>query len=166
MKKGEPHKDSKDPPRRRGNKRKGHGTYENDRPPIVGALGRESGLVRLRVEHRTDGETLSAHVHQFTCPTATVYTDGWRGYNGIARSHATVCHSDGEWARDGDGDGIREIHINTIEGIWTTVRNFLRPFRGVHKKFLSGYIAICEFAVNLKTITTDFISKLVQRTKS
>lgn len=164
--KGDPHKDPEDPPRRRGNKRKGHGTYENDRPPVVGTLGRESGLVRLRVEHRTDGATLSAHVHQFTCPTATVYTDGWRGYNRIDRSHAIVCHSDGEWARDGDADGIREIHINTIEGIWTTVRNFLRPFRGVHKKFLSGYIAICEFAINLKTVTTDFISKLVQRTKS
>ena len=46
-----------------GNKHKGHGTYENNRLPIVGTLGRESGLVRLRVEHRTDGATLSAHVH-------------------------------------------------------------------------------------------------------
>ena len=29
--KGDPHRDASDPPRRRGNKRKGHGTYENDR---------------------------------------------------------------------------------------------------------------------------------------
>lgn len=164
--KGEPHRDPKDPPRRRGNKRRGHGTYKNDRPPVVGTLGRESGLVRLRVAHRTDGATLSAHIHQFTCPTATIYTDGWRGYNGIDRSHAIVCHGDGEWARDDDMDGFRETHINTIEGAWTTVRNFLRPFRGVHKKFLAGYIAICEFAINIKTVTVEFISKLVQRTKS
>ena len=164
--KGDPHLDPKDPPRRRGNKRRGHGTYENDRPPVVGTLGRESGLVRLRVTHRTDSETLSAHVHQFTRPAATVYTDGWRGYNHIDRSHAIVCHSDGEWARDDDADGIRETHINTIEGVWTTVRNFLRPFRGVHKKFLAGYIAICEFAINIKSVTVEFISKLVRRTQS
>lgn len=164
--KGEPHRDPKDPPRRRGNKRRGHGTYENDRPPVVGTLGRESGLVRLRVAHRTDGATLSAHVHQFTLPTATLYTDGWRGYNGIDRSHAIVCHGDGEWARDDDADGMREVHINTIEGVWTTVRNFLRPFRGVHKKCLAGYVAICEFAINIKAVTVEFISKLVQRTKS
>ena len=44
--KGEPHQDPKDPPRRRGNKRRGHGTYANDRPPVVGTLGRESGLVQ------------------------------------------------------------------------------------------------------------------------
>ena len=45
--------------------------------------------------------------------------------------------------------------------MWTTVRNFLRPFHGVHKKFLSKYIAICEFVINLKSVTTEFISQLV-----
>ena len=164
--KGDPHLDPSDPPRRRGNKRRGQGTYENDRPPVVGTLGRESSLVRLRVVPQTDGATLSAHVHQFTLPTAMVYTDGWRGYSRPDRSHAIVRHGDGEWARDDDRDGFCETHINTIEGVWTTVRNFLRPFRGVHKKFLAGYVAICEFAINIKSVTVAFISKLVQRTYS
>ena len=164
--KGDPHRDASDPPRRRGNKRRGHGTYENDRPPIVGTKGRESGLLRLRLVHHTDGPTLSEHVHAFTLPTATVYTDGWRGYNHIDRARMIVCHKDGEWARDADGDGIYETHTNTIEGVWTTVRNFLRPFRGVHKKFLAGYIAISEFIMNLKAVTVDFISKLVKSTYS
>ena len=57
------------------------GPYDNDRPPIVGTKGRESGLLRLRVVRHTDSATLSTHVHQFTLPTSTVYTDGWRGYN-------------------------------------------------------------------------------------
>ena len=164
--KGDKHADASDPPRRRGNKRRGHGTYDNDRPPIVGTRGRESLLLRLRLVHRTDAATLSAHVHQFTLPTATVYTDGWRGYNSIERPREIVLHKDGEWARDADGDGLYEVHTNTIEGVWTTVRNFLRPFRGVHKKFLSGYIAICEFVINLKLVSVDFISKLVKGTYS
>jgi len=46
-------------------------------------------------------------------------------------------------------------------GHHTTVRNFLRPLRGVHKKYLSGYIAMCEFSINLKQITPSFISALV-----
>lgn len=46
--KGEPHLDPKDLPRRPGNKRRGHGTYENDHPSVIGTLGRESGQVRLR----------------------------------------------------------------------------------------------------------------------
>ena len=165
-KKSDPHLNPSDPPRRRANKRKGRGTYANDRPPILGTVGRESGQVRLRVAHRTDTETLSGHVHQFTQASATVYTDEWQGYCGLNRLHSTVCHGKRQWATDADGDGIREVHTNTIEGIWTTVGNFIRPFRGVHKKFLAGYIALCELRINSKVITAAFISKLVACTHS
>jgi transposase-like protein len=165
-KKSDYHPDPDDPPRRRANKQRGHGTYDNDRPPIVGTVGRQSGQVRLRVVHHTDQVTLEHHVHTFTQAGVTVNTDEWQGYNHIIRPHPTVCHSKKEWARDDDGDGIREVHVNTVEGMWTSVRNFLRPFRGVHKKYLSGYVAMCEFAINLKRINPAFISLLVSRTCS
>ena len=58
-------------------------------------------------------------------------------------------------------DGVREVHVNTIEGLWTTARNFLRPFRGVHKKCLKYYLAMCEHKINLKRINPKFISQLV-----
>ena len=164
--KSDPHTDPTDPPRRRANKKRGHGTYDNDRPPVVGTMGRQSHQVRLRVVHHSDSSTLEDHVYTFTQAQAQLYTDEWRGYNHVIRPHATVCHGQKEWARDDDGDGIREVHTNTAEGMWTTVRNFLRPFRGVHKKFLSGYIAICEFGINLKRITRPFISQLVACTNS
>ena len=127
-KKGDLHADPQDPPRRRANKQRGHGTYENDRPPIVGTVGRESGQVRLRIVHHTDRETLCRHVHTFTQTAAQVYTDEWQSYQHIIRAHATVCHGKREWARDDDGDGVREVHVNTLEGMWTTLRNFLRPW--------------------------------------
>jgi transposase-like protein len=120
----------------------------------------------LRVVQHTDQATLEKHVHTFTQVGVTVYTDEWQGYNHIIRPHATVCHGQKEWARDDDGDGIREVHVNTVEGLWTSVRNFLRPFRGVHKKYLGSYIAICEFSINLKRISPSFISLLVTRTCS
>jgi hypothetical protein len=47
--KGRKHADPDDPPRRRANKVKGHGTWDNDRPPIAGVVGRESGKIRLGV---------------------------------------------------------------------------------------------------------------------
>lgn len=161
-KKGEEHSDPADPPRRRANKRRGRGTYANDRPPIVGTVGRESGQVRLRVVGNTTGPTLCRHVHQFTQCTAQVYTDESESYHQLKRAHATVCHAIKEWARDDDGDGIREVHTNTTEGMWAGVRTFLRPFRGVHKRSLSGYIAICEFRINLKRISPAFLSALVR----
>jgi IS1 family transposase len=71
-----------------------------------------------------------------TTDSAQVFTDEWQAYDHILQAHATVAHGQKEWVRDDDGDGIREVHTNTIEGLWTTVRNFLRPFRGVHKRYL------------------------------
>ena len=161
-KKGEEHFDPSDPPRRRANKRRGRGTYENDRPPVLGVIGRESGEVRLRVAADTKAITLEEHVHSFTLPDCHVYTDEYDSYNGIERSRSTVAHGVKEWARDDDGDGVREVHTNTAEGMWTGLRNFLRPFRGVHKKYLSGYVAVHECRINLKRVSPDFISALVK----
>lgn len=118
--------------------------------------------MRLRVKHHTDAATLRQHVQMFTQVEAAVNTDEWVGYTALERKHVTVAHGLKEWARDDDGDGIREVHVNTIEGTWTSVRNFLRPFRGVHKRHLDKYIAICEFSINLKRVTPEFIEALVK----
>jgi transposase-like protein len=161
-KKGLEHFDPHDPPRRRANKRRGRGTFANDRPPVVGTIGRETGLVRLRVIPDTKQTTLREYVEQFTAEGTHIYTDEYDSYNTIQRTRSTVAHGHKEWARDEDGDGIREVHTNTIEGLWTGLRNFLRPFRGVSKHFLSGYLAIHEFTVNLKHVSVHFIASLVR----
>ena len=79
----------------------------------MGTVGRESGQCRLRVCQHTDGKTLQKHVHGYTQKDTTCYTDEWQGDNSIKRDHHTVCHGQKEWARDEDGDGIREVHTNT-----------------------------------------------------
>jgi transposase len=45
-KKSTPHRDPADPPRRRANQRTGHGTYANDRPPILSLISRDTGAQR------------------------------------------------------------------------------------------------------------------------
>jgi len=130
--------DPSDPPRRRANKRRGRGTFANDRPPVLGTIGRERKQVRLRVVEDTTTATVCHQVEQFTQEGTHLYTDEYASYNALKRPRSTVVHGRKEWARDDDGDGIREVHTNTAEGLWTGLRNFLRPFRGVSKHFLSG----------------------------
>lgn len=89
-KKGDEHFDPLDPPRRRANQRRGCGTYENDRPPVLGVIGRQSGEVRWRVVVDTKAMTLEEHVHTCTLPDCHVYTDEYDSYNGIARSHLAL----------------------------------------------------------------------------
>jgi hypothetical protein len=94
---------------------------------------------------------------------ATVDTDEWRGSNGLPASHrdrAAVCHAEREWARD-DGDGGREVHTNTLEGLWTGLRNLLRPFRGVSKVYLDQYVAMFEWGYNVKRATPGFLWPLL-----
>ena len=161
-KKGVEHFDPLDPPRRRANKRRGRGTFANERPPVLGVIGRTSGQVRLRVMQDTQATTLEEHVHHFTQPECHVFTGEYDSYNGIERRRSKVALGIKERARDDDGDGIREVHTNTAEGMWTGLRNFLRLFRGVSKHYLDGYVAVYECQVNLKRISPALISFLVK----
>lgn len=129
---------------------------------MLGVIGRETGQVRLRVVLDTKGTTLCPLVEQFTQPDALVYTDDYDSYNALERERVIVAHSTKEWARDEDGDGWYETHTNTDEGMWVGLRNFLRPFRGVHKAYLDGYVAIYEFRVNQKAISPPLIAALVR----
>jgi transposase len=162
--KGEKHDDPDDPPRCRANNRRGLGTMDNDRPPILGVVGRTTGHIRLTVSDNTQQATIQPQVEKDTIPTTLLNTDESHAYHHIVdsgRGHVTVCHSHHEYARDEDGDGFCEVHCNTMEGIWTGLRNFLRPFRGVHKKYLAAYVAMFEWAHNLKRVTADFLRTLM-----
>jgi transposase len=91
---------------------------------------------------------------------AMVYTKivrpAWLGF-----AHATVCHLAGEWTRHEDGDGIREVHHNTREGIWTGLRNDPRLFRGVSKHELAQFVAVFPWSYNPKAMTDDFPNVLM-----
>jgi len=56
---------------------------------------------------------------------------------------------------------VREVHCNTMEGIWTGARNYLRPFRGVSKWFLSQYVAMFEWGHNIKEATDGFLRAML-----
>src|SRR5271157_3145720 len=76
--------------------------------------------------------------------------------------HHTVCHSAGEFARDEDGDGFCEIHVNTIEGFWSLLRSWLRPHRGVSQEKLPLYLGFFEFVHNVRKRGKSLLGTLVE----
>lgn len=56
----------------------------------------------------------------------------------------------GEYARDEDGDGFCEVHVNTIEGFWSLLRSWLRPHRGISQERLPIYLGFFEFVHNVR----------------
>ena len=70
---------------------------------------------------------------------STVNTDEYSIYARLPAwgyVHVTVNHSEGEYAWDADGDGVNEVHVNTMEGVWSLLRSWLRPHRGISQRFL------------------------------
>jgi hypothetical protein len=133
--------------------------------PVAGAVGRDSGRLDLKVVRRSSrAELVDGFVLAATAPGVAVYTDEWPPYAslpGHRRYHATVNHQKSEWARDDDGDGEREVHCNTLEGLWTGLREYLRPFRGVNKVYLAQYVVMFRWAYDLKAVTPGFLGTLL-----
>ena len=77
------------------------------------------------------------------------------------RTRFSVHHNRKEWARDDDGDGVREVHSNTIEGFWLGLRNYLRPFRGVSTWCLDLYLAFYEAIHNHRRDFLGFLRRLL-----
>jgi hypothetical protein len=68
-----------DPPRRRANKRKGHGTYANDRPPIISIISRDTGEQRFWVGDHADRRTCHELIMESLPVGSTqLYTDEWQ----------------------------------------------------------------------------------------
>lgn len=93
-----------------------------------------------------------------------IFTDEYSIYNKLTTwnySHKTVNHGRGEYARDEDGDGFHEVHVNTIEGFWSLLRSWLRPHRGISQENLPSYLAFFQFIHNAKKRGKALLNSLV-----
>lgn len=89
--------------------------------------------------------TIDPIIEKFVASGSTIYTDEYDIYAHLKQKgydHKTVCHSKGEYARDEDGDGFHEVHVNTMEGFWSLLRSWLRPHRGISQEKLPLYLGV------------------------
>ena len=140
---------------------------EKEKPPILGMIQR-AGQVVLQVLENVKQVTISPFVRATIAPGTTVYTDEYDIYSRLEEwgfTHHTVNHSQREYARDDDGDGFHEVHVNTMEGCWSLLRSWLRPHRGISQEKLPLYVAFFQFVHNArnrgKALLETLISSLV-----
>jgi transposase-like protein len=91
------------------------------------------------VQHKTIEPLIKATI----VPGTHVYTDEYSMYARLPSwgyGHKSVNHGRGELARDDDGDGVCEVHVNTMEGFWSLLRSWLRPHRGISQEKLPVYL--------------------------
>jgi transposase-like protein len=130
----------------------GRGTLEKERPPVFGMMQR-GGQVVIKLLANVQQKTIEPFIKDTKAPGTLVYTDEYSidarlrtwGYD-----HKCVNHGRGEFARDEDGDGFCEVHVNTMEGFWSLLRSWLRPHRGISQEKLPVYLSFFEFVHNVR----------------
>jgi transposase len=93
-----------------------------------------------------------------------VYTDEYGIYSRLVEwgyGHETVCHAAGGYARDDDGDGFCEVHVNTTEGFRSLLRSRLRPHRGIPQESLPLYLGFFEFVHNVRARGRRLLGALI-----
>ena len=128
-----------------------------------------SGEVVLNMLANVQQATIAPFLKATIALGATVYTDEYDIYSRLkdwGYKHLTVNHSQKEYARDDDGDGFHEVHVNTMEGFWSLLRSWLRPHRGLSQEKLPIYLAFFQFVHNArkrgKALLDSLISALVK----
>jgi transposase-like protein len=123
-----------------------------------------SGEVVIAMLENVKQKTIKPLINKVIAKGAKVFTDEYNIYDRLKSwgySHKTVCHSKGEFARDEDGDGFHEVHVNTIEGFWSLLRSWLRPHRGISQEHLPFYLAFFQFIHNQRKRGKGLLSSLL-----
>ncbi|GAC1358408.1 MAG: hypothetical protein NVSMB4_17830 [Acidimicrobiales bacterium] len=123
------------------------------------------GQIVIRMLADVKPVTIGPLIKRTIAPGATVYTDEYDIYARLPRwgyMHHTVCHAAGEFARDDDGDGFCEVHVNTLEGFWSLLRSWLRPHRGISQERLPLYLGFFEFVHNTRRRGRALLGSLIE----
>lgn len=114
--------------------------------PVFGMLKR-NGKVYTQIVKNCSLNDLIPIIEKQADKAATLYTDGFRAYDGLAsygyKRHYRVKHGDNEFA-------IGHNHINGIENFWGLCKVRLSRFRGVHKHKFYLHLKECEFRYNFR----------------
>ena len=123
-----------------------------------------NGEVMIRMLEDVKQITIGPLIRSAITEGSVVYTDEYDIYSRLEEwgyEHRTVCHAEGEYARDDDGDGFCEVHVNTLEGFWSLLRSWLRPHRGVSQEKLPLYLGFFEFLHNVRARGKSVLGALI-----
>lgn len=117
------------------------------RKVIVFGLLKRRGKVYTQVVPNVSRETLKQIVQTKVEPDSTIYSDGWRSYDGLVdwgyKRHYRVNHGANEFARG-------TSHINGIENFWGIAKVRLSKLRGLRPGYFNLYLKECEFRYNMR----------------
>lgn len=100
---------------------------------VVFGIYERKGRVYTRIIQNCKKRTLHAIMSSRIALSSTIYSDSWKGYNGLVDvgfdKHYRVNHGKDEFSNK------RGTHINGIEAFWSFCKRRLMKFNGTKKNF-------------------------------
>ena len=122
--------------------RRGRGAF--GKTAVFGVFKR-NGHVYTEIVPDCRKATLQAIIRGRVELGSVIYSDGWRGYNGLVDvgygKHLRVDHGNDEFVRS-------RTHINGIEGFWGYAKSRLTRFSGMNKQTFYLHLKESEFRFN------------------
>jgi len=122
--------------------KRGRGAYGKT---IVFGIFQRNGHVYTEIVPNCSKVTLQAVIRGKVELDSIIYSDRWRGYNGLVDvgygKHLRVDHGRDEFAKG-------RTHINGIEGFWGYAKSRLVRFRGMSPETFNLHLKECEFRFN------------------
>jgi transposase-like protein len=110
---------------------------------VFGVLKRDD-KVYLEIVPNASREELMPIIQGKILEGSTIYTDGWKAYNGLILNgydHYRIYHSNNEFARG-------KNHVNGIESFWSYAKSRLAKFNGFSSNKFLLHLKECEFRFN------------------
>lgn len=111
--------------------------------PVFGLLKRDD-KVFVQVVPNCSREALMPIIQGKILEGSTVYTDGWKAYDGLILNgydHYRIYHSHAEFARG-------KNHVNGIESFWSFAKRRLAQFNGIKDDKFILHLKESEFRFN------------------
>jgi transposase-like protein len=126
----------------------------------VGAVERGGKVIAI-ASSDASSKTLHGVAKEYILPDSIVYTDEWRGYNGLGKvngyDHRRINHSAGVYV-------VGTTHTNTIEGFWSLVKRGIGGvYHSVSKKYLQTYLDEYSFRYNRRNNGQPMFTSLLEQ---
>jgi transposase len=104
---------------------------------VFGLVQRDGTVKAIPIAAHSRQEVMS-QIQAHTREGSLYYTDEWQAYATL------MLRGEHVMIRKEKGKPVGRDHINGIEGFWSYAKNWLRPYRGVPRKFFHLYLGeIC-----------------------
>ena len=141
------------------NKRKGRSPVEN-KVAVVGIVERgKKGRVVMNVKENLRSDDLLKMLKRYVNTKedkTVIMTDEYNGYKSFDKvmQHFTVNHSKKEYVKHLKGIN-HSIHTNTIEGVWSIIKNGIRgQYHVLSKKYLPFYLSEAAYKYSRRNDTS------------